>query len=87
MRSSGPVLLELHIRDFALIDELDLVFGPGLNAIAGETGSGKSLLVTALEVLLGQRPKGGPKAPSSDGLKAFWDVRWPISRSSQKAPS
>jgi DNA repair protein RecN (Recombination protein N) len=55
------VLVELHIRDLALIEALDLTFGPGLNAITGETGSGKSLLVGALEALLGQRPKGGPK--------------------------
>ena len=54
------MLVELLIRDFALIDELKLGFGPGLNAITGETGSGKSLLVGSLEALLGQRPKGGP---------------------------
>ena len=54
------MLVELLIRDFALIDELKLSFGPGLNAITGETGSGKSLLVGSLEALLGQRPKGGP---------------------------
>jgi len=60
LRSWLAMLVELLIRDFALIDELKLCFGPGLNAITGETGSGKSLLVGSLEALLGQRPKGGP---------------------------
>lgn len=63
------MLVELLIRDFALIDELHLAFGPGLNAITGETGSGKSLLVGSLEALLGQRPKGGPAGWVRSGAK------------------
>lgn len=53
------MLHELRLRDFALIDRLAIEFGPGLNAITGETGSGKSLVVTALELLAGARPRGG----------------------------
>ncbi|QDU83493.1 DNA repair protein RecN [Planctomycetes bacterium Pla163] len=53
------MLHELRVRDFALIDRLTVGFGPGLNAITGETGSGKSLIVTALELLGGARPRGG----------------------------
>lgn len=53
------MLCELRLRDFALIDALTIEFGPGLNAITGETGSGKSLVVTALELLAGARPRGG----------------------------
>jgi DNA repair protein RecN (Recombination protein N) len=56
------MLTELSIRDFALIEEAELHFGPGLNAITGETGAGKSLLVGSLELLLGERPRGGPAA-------------------------
>jgi len=52
------MLLELVLTDFALIERLELRLGPGLNAITGETGAGKSLLVGALELLLGERPKG-----------------------------
>lgn len=60
MRFSAEMLVELSIRDLALIEQLSLVFGRGLNAITGETGAGKSLLVGALSALLGDRPRGGP---------------------------
>ncbi len=53
------MLVELTIRKLALIEECSLSFGPGLNVITGETGAGKSLLVGALELLLGQRPRAG----------------------------
>ncbi|MCC7015443.1 MAG: DNA repair protein RecN [Planctomycetes bacterium] len=53
------MLSELVIRDLALIEHVELSLGPGLNVITGETGAGKSLLVGALELLLGTRPKPG----------------------------
>jgi len=49
------VLEALHIRGYVLIDTLDLTFGPGLTAITGETGSGKSIIIGALGVALGAR--------------------------------
>jgi DNA repair protein RecN (Recombination protein N) len=49
------LLRTLHIRDFALIEALDVEFGPGLNCITGETGAGKSILVGALKLILGDR--------------------------------
>ncbi|MDT8287133.1 MAG: DNA repair protein RecN [Elusimicrobiales bacterium] len=49
------MLERLRIRNFALIDELELDFRPGLNVLTGETGAGKSILVSALGFLLGQR--------------------------------
>jgi DNA repair protein RecN (Recombination protein N) len=49
------VLVELHIQDLALIERAELTFGAGLNVITGETGAGKSLMIDALELLLGQR--------------------------------
>ena len=55
----GPMLVELSIHDLALIEHTELALGPGLNVITGETGAGKSLLVAALELLLGQTPRGG----------------------------
>lgn len=53
------MLTELVIRDLALIERVELSFAAGLNVITGETGSGKSLLVGALELLLGERAKPG----------------------------
>jgi DNA repair protein RecN (Recombination protein N) len=49
------MLTELRIRDFAIIDELSLDFGPGFVVFTGETGAGKSILIDAVEVLLGGR--------------------------------
>jgi len=49
------MLVSLQIRNFALIDAATIEFGEGLNILSGETGSGKSILVQALEVLLGGR--------------------------------
>lgn len=48
------MLLELRIRDFAIIDELDLRFEPGLVVLTGETGAGKSIIVDAVELVLGE---------------------------------
>jgi DNA repair protein RecN (Recombination protein N) len=45
----------LRIQNFALIRELEIEFGPGLNLLTGETGSGKSILVDALGLILGSR--------------------------------
>ncbi len=49
------MLVELRIRNFAIIEEAALVFGPGLNVLSGETGAGKTIIMTALGLLLGSR--------------------------------
>ncbi len=49
------MLRELRIRDIAIIDDLTLAFGDGLNVITGETGAGKSIIVQALALLCGAR--------------------------------
>ena len=49
------MLRELRIRNFAIIDEVVLQFGTGLYVLTGETGAGKSILVDAIELLLGGR--------------------------------
>jgi DNA repair protein RecN (Recombination protein N) len=52
-------LLEITVRDLALIDRLRLTLAPGLNVISGETGAGKSLLIDALGLVSGARADTG----------------------------
>ncbi|MGB7415984.1 MAG: DNA repair protein RecN [Thermosynechococcaceae cyanobacterium] len=47
------MLQSLHIENFALIDDLTLAFGAGLNVLTGETGAGKSIILDAIDIVLG----------------------------------
>lgn len=49
------MLVELNIKDFAIIDQLNLKFDPGFNVLTGETGAGKSIIIDAVTMLLGGR--------------------------------
>jgi DNA repair protein RecN (Recombination protein N) len=49
------VLLELRVENYAVIDSLSVEFAPGLNLLTGETGAGKSILIDALSLLLGDK--------------------------------
>ena len=49
------MLQSLQIKDYALIENVEVNFGKGLNIITGETGAGKSILIGALGLLLGER--------------------------------
>ena len=49
------MLVELHVRDLGVIDDLHLVLGTGMTALTGETGAGKTLVVEAIELLMGER--------------------------------
>jgi DNA repair protein RecN (Recombination protein N) len=50
------MLLSLRIHNFTLIDELELEFGAGLNVLTGETGAGKSIILDAIDLVLGGKP-------------------------------
>jgi DNA repair protein RecN (Recombination protein N) len=50
-----PVLLELRVENYAVIDSLAVEFASGLNLLTGETGAGKSILIDALSLLLGDK--------------------------------
>ncbi len=54
------MLVRLLIKNYALIDSLDISFDKGLNIITGETGAGKSILMGALGLILGSRVEGRP---------------------------
>lgn len=49
------MLIKLSVSNFVLIRQLEIIFGPGLTVITGETGAGKSILLGALSLILGQR--------------------------------
>ncbi len=53
------LLKHLHIRDFAVIEELDIPFADGMTVFTGETGAGKSIMVGALGLVLGDRSDSG----------------------------
>src|SRR5688572_19132654 len=52
-----PMLTCLRVRNLAIIDALEVTLEPGLNVVTGETGAGKSILVDALQLVLGAKGK------------------------------
>ena len=57
-RAENLMLRTLYIRDYAIIDELEVDFENGLNILTGETGAGKSIMIGALKLMLGERASG-----------------------------
>ena len=51
------MLQEIYINNFVLIDELRMQFSRGLNVLTGETGAGKSIIIDALSLVVGDRLK------------------------------
>ena len=70
------MLVELRIRDYAVVEDLTLSLGPGLNALTGETGAGKSIIVGALSLLLGERASAGVVRAGAERatVEAVFDV-------------
>ena len=67
------MLANLRVKNYALLDEVDIEFTPGLNVLTGETGSGKSILIGALSLILGGRAasetiRGGARTAIVEGL-------------------
>ncbi|MBQ1759347.1 MAG: AAA family ATPase, partial [Prevotella sp.] len=71
------MLRQLHIRNYALIEELDIPFHPGFSVITGETGAGKSIILGAIGLLLGQRATHLPSLP--EGKKCTVEAHFDIS--------
>ncbi|HHJ13841.1 MAG TPA: DNA repair protein RecN [Gammaproteobacteria bacterium] len=71
------MLISLHIRNFAIIDALDIETGAGMTALTGETGAGKSILLDALGLLLGDRADTGVVRHGAERaeLSALFDIR------------
>jgi DNA repair protein RecN (Recombination protein N) len=70
------VIDEISIRSLGVIGEATLPLGPGFTALTGETGAGKTMVVTALGLLLGERADSGVVRLGSDG--AVVEGRWRV---------
>lgn len=70
------MLLSLSITDFVIVDTLHLEFGPGFTVLTGETGAGKSIILDALALLLGDRADGSQVREHSQRaeLSALFDI-------------
>lgn len=60
------MLSHIHIRNYAIVEALELEFGEGMSALTGETGAGKSILLDALGLCLGDRIEGDAIRPGAD---------------------
>jgi DNA repair protein RecN (Recombination protein N) len=70
------MLAELRIRNFAIIEEAALEFSPGLNVLSGETGAGKTIILSALGLLLGGR--ASPEVIRTDAKEAIVEARFEL---------
>lgn len=71
------MLQTLSIRDFVIVDQLDLEFEPGFTVLTGETGAGKSILIDALSLTLGARGEAGVIRAGCEKaeISASFDIR------------
>ena len=75
------MLHRLAIRDFVIVDAIEIDFGPGFSVLSGETGAGKSILVDALQLALGGRGEAGVvrEGAARAEIGAEFDVPTPLS--------
>lgn len=71
------MLTRLQVRDFAIVDEIAVEFGPGMTVLTGETGAGKSILVDAVGLVLGDR--GGSQLVRAGAQRAEFSADFDIS--------
>ena len=76
------MLLELRIENYAVIDHLAIEFAPGLNLLTGETGAGKSILIDALSLLLGE--KASPDVIRFGAERAVLSAVFEVEQGSEK---
>lgn len=76
------MLKQLYIKNFALIDTLDMHFQPGFSVITGETGAGKSIILGALNLLLGQRADS--KMIKKNSAKCIIEAHFDLSKYNMK---
>jgi len=69
------MLKELHVKNFAIIDDVKISFGKGLNILSGETGAGKTLIIEAINLLIGDRADSSLIRDGKDKLlvQGFFD--------------
>ena len=72
------MLKQLYIKNFTLIDELDIRLHPGFSVITGETGAGKSIILGAIGLLLGQRADS--KSIKAGAEKCVIEAHFDLSR-------
>lgn len=78
------MLNELRIENFAIIDQLEIQFGPGLAIFTGETGAGKSIIIDALETIMGNRAdstsirSGAERANIEASFQITENIREPV---------
>ena len=70
------MLRSLRIRNFAIIDEVDIDLAAGMTVLTGETGAGKSILVDALSLILGER--GGSGLVREDAKRAEFSAEFDL---------
>ena len=71
------MLVTLQVRDFAIVDRIEVEFEPGMTVLTGETGAGKSILVDALGLVLGERGSG--KLVRSGAKRAEFSAEFNVS--------
>ena len=71
------MLISLQVRDFAIVDQISVEFEPGMTVLTGETGAGKSILVDAVALVLGER--GSSQLVRSGAARAEFSAEFDIS--------